>query len=201
MMHFLLIRHGVCDGTGRVLSGRAPGVHLSERGREQAARLGERLSGAKLDALYTSPLERARETADAIAARCGLEARLLPELGEVGFGDWTGRALGDLEADAAWGRFNRLRSARRPPGGELLLEVQARALAALLRLADAHDGGRVGLVSHADVIRGVLAHFAGVPLDLALRLDVSPASVSVVALYGEDVRVLRLNDSGDPLLP
>ena len=198
MTTFLLIRHAMCDPVGRSIAGRAPGVHLSELGRAQAERLAQRLAAASLDAVYTSPLERARETAEPLARRLGLTARVVEALGELDFGGWTGRALAELDARADWRRFNALRSIAGAPGGELMLEVQARVVRALEAMRREHPEGRCAVVSHGDVIRGALAHHAGVPLDLFQRLEVGPASVSVLRVTEAEVVVRAVNLAEEP---
>ena len=198
MTTLLLVRHALCDPVGKAVAGRAPGVLLNETGRAQAERLSERLAGLPIEALYSSPLERARETARPIAERLGLEVRLAPELLELDFGEWTGLTFEEVRASAAWQQFNSFRSCTRIPGGELMLEVQARAVAALERLRERHAGWVVA-VSHGDVIRAAIAHYVGIPLDLVQRLEVGPASVSALSFDAGGVRILRLNDTGEPL--
>ena len=199
MTTFLLIRHAMCDPVGRSIAGRAPGVHLNELGRAQAERLAQRLAGVPLDAVYTSPLERARETAEPLARRLGLAVRVVEALGELDFGDWTGRALAELDALGDWRRFNALRSITGAPGGELMLEVQARVVRALEAMRREHPDGRCAVVSHGDVVRGAIAHYAGVPLDFLQRLEVGPASVSVLRVTETEVAVRAINLADEPV--
>lgn len=194
MTTFLLIRHATCPPVGRALAGRAPGVHLDEAGRGQAARLAERLAAVPVAALYSSPLERARETAAPLAARLGLPVCDAPGAMEIDFGEWTGRTLDELACDPRWGPFNAFRGGTRIPGGELLIEAQARIVAELERLRARHPEAVVAVVSHADVIRAALCHYAGIPLDLMLRIEIACASVSVVEVTPHGARILRLND-------
>jgi probable phosphomutase (TIGR03848 family) len=196
MTTFVWIRHAAHDLLGKRIVGRAPGVHLSAAGLRQAKALAERLGDGALEALYSSPLERALETAAPIGARCGLEATVADELNEIDFGAWTGRTLAALDRIEAWRRFNRFRSGVRIPEGETMLEVQARVLRLSHRLGEIHAERTVALVSHGDVIRAALAHDLGVHLDLLQRLEISPASVSVVELGPEGPRVLLVNGSG-----
>ena len=198
MTTLLLVRHALCDPVGRSIAGRSPGVLLNAIGRAQAERLTERLAAAPIEALYSSPLERARETARPIAERLGLEIRVAPGLMELDYGDWTGLTLDQVRASTAWKEFNSFRSCARIPGGELMLEVQARAVAELERLRE-HHAGWVIAVSHGDVIRAAIAHYAGIPLDLMQRLEIGPASVSALSFDAGGVRILRLNDTGEPL--
>jgi len=192
----LLIRHAVTNATGKRLSGSAPGIHLSAKGQEQAARLADRLKAIRLAGLYTSPLERCTETARPLAASMKLPVEPRPELREVEYGRWTGRPIAQLSKTSLWKLVHQTPSSVRFPGGEALAEVQGRSVAALEAIADEHPGRVVGVVTHADVIRLVLAHFAGVHLDLFQRLVVSPASVSAVALGDGIPRILRMNDTG-----
>lgn len=196
MTTFLLIRHALNDTVGSRLAGWQAGVHLNAEGGRQAEGLASRLAGAPLAAVYSSPLERAVETAEPLARARGVEVRVADEFGEMRCGGWTGRTFGELDADPLWRRFNAFRSGTRPPGGETMLEVQARMLAGLERLGAAHADEAVAVVSHADPIKAVIAHFAGMPLDFFLRLEISPASVSVVGLGPYAPRILLVNDTG-----
>lgn len=193
----LLIRHGHTPTAGRILTGWMRGVHLSERGRAQAEALVGRLEGVPLEAIYSSPLERCRETAAPLARARGLRVRVRRDLLEVNYGEWSGRSIRELARTKAWRAVQRTPSAVRFPGGETLPEVQARAMDAVRDIAEAHPDGVVALVTHADVVRLALAGFLGAPLDLSQRLAIDPGSVSVVALADAEVRVLRVNDTGD----
>jgi probable phosphomutase (TIGR03848 family) len=196
MTVLLLVRHGLADATGERLYGRTEGVHLSERGRAQAEDLARRLGALPIEAVYTSPLERCRETAGPIATVAGVRVRAAPGLLETDTGDWTGRSFKQIGRTRLWRRIRVLPSSARFPAGESLTEVQARALRALERIAEGHRKGLVAVVSHGDPIRLALAHYAGVPLDLFQRLEVEPASVSAVSLGSGPPRILRLNDTG-----
>ncbi|MDP8956409.1 MAG: histidine phosphatase family protein [Actinomycetota bacterium] len=196
MTLFLLIRHALTDVTGKRLSGSLPGFHLSAEGRHQAERLAERLEPIRLTAIYSSPLERCVETAEAVARRRNLQVRRLPDLDEVGYGQWSGRSLAQLARTALWKRLQQAPSSVRFPGGETLSEVQGRTAAALEGIASRSPRGVIAVVSHADVIRLLLAHFAGIHIDLFQRLTVSPASVSALVLGDRIPRILRVNDTG-----
>jgi ribonuclease H / adenosylcobalamin/alpha-ribazole phosphatase len=189
----LLVRHALCDHVGSVLAGRTPGIPLNDEGRAQAGRLARMLADVSIAAVGTSPLQRARETAAVIAAKRDLPVIEHAGLGEVDFGEWTGRSFVELADDPLWQQFNTLRSATRPPGGELFGEVQARAVGAVVELAAQHAGSTVALVSHADVIRAILVHVLGMPPDHLLRLEVAPASVTTVVLGGGPPLLLELN--------
>ena len=198
MLRLLLTRHAVTAQTGSFLSGWTPGLHLSDEGRAQAAALAGRLAPVTIHAVYSSPLERCMETALAIAGPRGLAVRELPELGEVRYGDWTGRELKDLAKEDLWRTVQRTPSSARFPGGESLLEMQARAVAAIerLRALPEHGGQSVLVASHADVIKAVAAHYTGMHLDHFQRLVVGPASLTAIG-FGPVPHLLRLNASGD----
>lgn len=189
---FHLVRHGAHDLLGKVLVGRGP-VSLSAAGRAEAEAVAGALAGAGLAMVVSSPRERALQTAAPIAARAGLEVAVDPAVDELDLGEWTGAELGPLHNDPRWRAFNVFRASTPVPGGEDMLAVQARAVASVLRLRAAHPGGVVAVVSHADVIKAVLAHFLGMPLDLMRRLEVAPASRSVVAVYQDDAVVEAVN--------
>ncbi len=196
MTTFLLIRHGSHDLLGRTLAGRAPEVHLNARGHSEAAHLAERLASMPVSAIYTSPMERALETASPLAARFGLDLRVRAGLDEIDFGEWTNRPFSALALLSDWQRWNSERSHGRPPGGESMSEVQARIATEIERLAPLHDDETVALVSHGDVIKAALMHVLGIPLDHVARFEISPASVSVL-LAGEGApQVARMNDTG-----
>jgi probable phosphoglycerate mutase len=194
MATYLLIRHALCDPVGRAIAGRTPGISLNVEGEEQARALAARLSSLKVDAVYSSPLERAVETARPVAERQGLSVQCLEGLNEIDFGEWTGKTLAELEPVAAWRNFNSYRSGSRIPNGESMPEVIARATRELEGLQRSHGSGAlVAVVSHADVLRGMIAHLLGMPLDLLLRLELNPASVSIVELQDYGPRLLLLN--------
>lgn len=196
----LLVRHGETPTTGTVLPGRAPGLHLSERGRGQAERVADRLFGLPLDALYSSPLERACETAEPTAARTGLAVKHDDGLLECDFGQWTGAAIAELAALPEWQTVQHSPSAFRFPNGESFPEMQARIVGALGALCAAHAGGVVVCFSHADPIKAAVAHALGTPLDLFQRIVISPGSVSAISFVaGKDPAVLMVNSTVEPL--
>ena len=190
-----LLRHAAHDRLGRVLCGRIPGVTLGEAGRAQALKLAERVSRETLDAVYTGPLERARETAAPIAARLGLDPEIAPEIDEIGFGDWSGLTFDKLERDPRWASWNAARSVARPPGGgETMLEAQARAVGFIETLRGRHRDGAAALVSHADLLKAVLAYFLGLSLDFIGRFEIGPASLSTLVVGDWGAKVLSLNE-------
>jgi len=195
---FLLVRHALCDPVGKAIAGRAPGVHLNGTGRRQATQLAARLAPLPIGAVYSSPLERAVQTAEPLAARLALPVNISPGLIEVDFGDWTGRTLEDLSDAPGWREFNTRRSTVRIPNGETMAEVTTRALAVLGEIDQGERPGTgiVALVSHGDVLRSLVTHVLGMPADLLPRLEIAPASVSVVTLEYGMPRLLLLNATG-----
>jgi probable phosphomutase (TIGR03848 family) len=190
---FILVRHASYGLLDHRLGGRAPGHSLNEQGRAEAARLAAALAGAPLAAIVASPMERTQETAAAIAARHGLAVQTDEDLIEMDFGAWTGADFRSLHDDPVWRAFNSFRATAPIPGGETMLAVQARMIAALRRLQAAHRDRMIAVVSHADPIKSVLTHFLGMPLDLMRRIEVAPASRSVLTLYDEDAVVTAIN--------
>jgi probable phosphoglycerate mutase len=189
------VRHAVTDHTGERLSGWMPDIHLSEQGREQARDVADRLARAPFKAVYSSPIERTLETAEQIAKRHKLRVIVREGLGEVHYGRWTNRSFKSLRRTKLWQVVQRWPSAARFPDGESIRELQARAVSEVEVIAEAHKRAAVCVVSHADVIRVVLAHYLGVHLDLFQRIEISPASVSVVHIGEFGPRVLGMNAS------
>jgi probable phosphoglycerate mutase len=194
----LLVRHGVTGTTGKVLPGRAPGLHLSARGHEQAqlaaARLGE-LDVAP-SALYASPLERTRETAAPIARRLGVRTKIDRGLLECDFGSWTGKSLASLRKRPEWRAVQSAPSTFRFPEGESFAEMQHRIWTTLQRLARAHRGERIVVVSHADPIKAAVTYAQGVPLDLFQRTVISTCSISALILSDATPLVVSVNNTG-----
>jgi broad specificity phosphatase PhoE len=175
----LLIRHGHVDAIGRRLVGQLPGVNLSTSGLSEVERLRRNLA-LPLDAVYSSPLERARQTAAPLAADRNLEPMPLDGLTEVDFGDWTGLTFDELDRLPAWHLFNARRSIAPVPNGEPAAQVQTRILGVLDQLATRHAGETFAVVSHADVIRAAVLHYAAIPLDDFQRIQIDTASVTAV---------------------
>jgi probable phosphomutase (TIGR03848 family) len=195
MKRLLLLRHATTDHTGTLLSGWTPGVHLGERGRAEARALAERLAPLEIHAIYSSPLERCMETATAVAEPRGMKLTAVEEVGEVRFGDWTGKQLRELAKTDLWRMVQAHPSGARFPGGESIYEMQVRAVLACERLREAHPGETVAVCSHADVIKAIAAHYLGMHLDLFQRIAVGTASVTAIG-FGPGSYLLRLNDSG-----
>jgi broad specificity phosphatase PhoE len=190
----LLIRHAAHVELGRILSGRRRDVALSTDGLEQAEIVADLLSVEPLAAIYSSPRERAYYTARSIAEPHDLKVAIADGLDEVDFGDWTGAAFDALEGDPGWSEWNEARGTARPPAGESMAEAVERAVGALAEIASENRGRTIACVSHCDIIRGIIAHHLGLPLDHMLRFDVDPASVSRIALGAWGARIMTVNE-------
>lgn len=193
MTRFLLCRHGNTDAVGRTLVGRAPGVSLNDRGRVEAQALAHYLRAERIDAVYSSPLERALETAWAIASVHALDVLVRDALNEFDFGTWTGKSLSELVHLTEFVRFNAHRSFTRAPGGEHVLEVQVRMVGAIEALASEFPQATLAVVGHADPLKTLLGHFLGLPLDHLQRLNLDPGSVSVLELDTNHVSICSIN--------
>jgi len=194
----LLVRHGTTATTGKVLPGRAAGLHLSDVGQAQAAAVAQRIGALpRVDAVHSSPLERARETAAPIAAARGLRVTVDRSLLECDFGEWTGSELRALAKQPEWTTVQRYPSGFRFPGGESFVEMASRAHAAVAALVTRYAGGVVVAVSHADPIKAVVADALGTPLDLFQRIVISPCSVSAIVYSSVGPTVLAVNHTGD----
>lgn len=189
---FHLIRHGAYPLLDHALGGRADHA-LSDLGRAQAHAVADRLGARPIAAVVSSPVRRARETAAPLAARLGLDVEADAAFSEIDFGPWSGRTFADLSGDPAWRAWNVFRGTAAPPGGEGVLQVQARAIAGLTRLAARYPDAEVAIVSHADVIKAVVLHFLGAPTELLRRIEIGPGSVSQVWLGAEDAAVVGVN--------
>jgi probable phosphoglycerate mutase len=194
----LLVRHGQTPTTGKRLPGRAPGLHLSDRGRAEADATAARIAALpKVDAVYASPLERTRETAAPIAARRRLPVKRHRGLLECDYGEWTGAELKALSKLPEWKIVQHHPSGFRFPGGESLASMQTRFVETLQDLAAAHRGGVVVAVSHADPIRAAVADALGSHLDMFQRVVVGTASVTAIAYGDLGPTVLAVNAYGD----
>lgn len=190
MSTFLLIRHGDTDVVGKRITGRLPGIHINKQGEEQA----RRLVRLQADAIFSSPLERAIETALPLSEHLGLKTEVSEAFSEVDFGDWSGLTLAELDALPGWKIFNQFRSSFRLPGGELMLEVQRRVVDELARLTKQYLEKTVAVFSHADVIKAAVSHYMGAPLDLMHRIEIHPASVTRVQLLDWGAKVFSVNE-------
>jgi probable phosphoglycerate mutase len=196
MTLLLLIRHGENDyaKTGK-LAGRIPGVHLNPHGQTQARVLGEALRNAPLTAIYSSPLERALETAQPIAAARKLRIIQEPDLMDTHIGKWQGRSCKALNSTEAWAVMQRAPSRFRFPGGESFLECQARVVSVLERIVRKHDEPQdvVAVVCHSDPIKLAVAHLMGIPLDQFQRLCCDTGSLTALRIHATGAQLVKLN--------
>jgi probable phosphoglycerate mutase len=200
MTTFFLIRHASMDGLGHRIVGREPGVHLNEQGRAEAEKLAARLAQIPCAAIYSSPMERAQDTARSIARVLGLEVSTEAGLNEIDYGEWTGKTFDELDGLPEWRRYNTRRQAAQISGGESMAQLVPRAGQTVERLRKSHVSGVVILVSHADWIRAAAAHYASASLDSLQKFEVCPASISILRVSDSEGRVIRWNDTG-PALP
>jgi len=199
----VLVRHAVTAHTGPLLSGRMPGIDLSEKGVGQADATAQRLAKLPIAAVYASPIERTTQTAQQIAAHHTLVVQPLPGVIEADYGDWTGGKIADLAKTDEWKVVQVAPSRARFPNGESITEMQSRTVAALDEIVARHPHETVVVVSHADPIKSAIAHYSGMHLDLFQRVHVSPASVTVFEFHSYGVMMVKCNDTGglDDLLP
>lgn len=182
MTSFVLVRHGAHDWLGRGIAGRMPGVSLNEKGRTQARQLVERLSQRAVAAIYSSPIERAQQTAAPLAQARGLGVAIDDAFSEIDFGEWTGRTFAELEADHdRWRAWCERKSVAAAPGGEVFTAVQRRVMDGLERLRRLHHPDEaVAVFSHGDIIKAAVAGVLGLSVDHIERFEIAPASVSVI---------------------
>jgi probable phosphoglycerate mutase len=198
-----LIRHGENEYVGKgKLAGSIPGIHLNEKGLAQAQGLAALFSKRKVDAVYSSPLERTLETAKPLADSKGLDVVELEGLGEVGYGRWEGQSLKALRRRKLWPLVQYLPSLARFPEGESFFEAQSRATEVIEELRIRHKRKRsaIACVTHADIIKLILAHYIGLPLDLFQRLAISPGSVSTLHI-DPGIHLLSLNETPQSQTP
>jgi broad specificity phosphatase PhoE len=191
---FHLVRHGEHDRVDRTLCGRMPGVVLNARGKEQARAAGRRLAALRPLRILTSPLERARGTADIIGEETGCPVENADALQEIDCGEWTGKAFDELHKDSRWKDWNEARAVTRPPGGEMMIEVQARVARYIEFLRRLYESARLVLVSHSDVIKAAILFHIGLSLDLFSRIEVAPGSISTLVIGDWGARLVSLNE-------
>jgi len=191
----LLVRHATCAQMTEFLNGRTRDVPLTRRGWREARLLARCLALLRGPVVISSPLRRARDTAAAIAAPHAVPVRIDAALDEVDFGRWSGASFAHLAHDPQWRTWNHDRAHSRAPGGETMYEVQRRALGLVKRLARQHSEGVLVLVTHAEVIRAVLLHIGGLPLDQYVGLEIAPASVSRLSAAASGLAIESVNET------
>jgi probable phosphoglycerate mutase len=188
-----LVRHGSHDLLGTTLCGRRPGVILNARGQDEALRAAARLRSEKLAAVYSSPMERALQTAGPIAETLQLQVQLAKALNELDLGEWSGLGFGALSSRSDWKSWNTDRSQNWPPGGETMLEVQVR-FARWLEEIRARHLEAVAAVTHGDVIKAALALALGLSVDQHARMVIDPGSISMVEADDWGLRLCTMNE-------
>ena len=195
MTTIYLIRHGTNDWVPRGLAGRTPGTKLNKEGQAQAQLLAAKLEKAGIDFIVSSPLERAIETAEPLAKLLGAKVRIEESLIEINFGEWTGKSWEELAKSSEWKTYNTFRSFTRIPGGELMIEAQYRVIRLIEQLTLEHKGKTLALFCHGDVIRCALTYYLGMPIEFFQRLEISPASYSIVQLHQDAPKVICINNT------
>jgi len=193
MTHLYLIRHATHDLLPHTLAGRSPGVHLNAAGREEASGLANALSTHQMAAVFSSPLERCRETAAPIAAKLRIELQISDALMEVDFGAWTGLKISELDLRKDWKQWNAFRSGSRVPNGETMIEVQSRIVGFIAEMRANFSGKRVAIVGHGDPLRAAILYYLGMASEHIRRIELGTASVSVLAFTEWDVQLQCLN--------
>jgi broad specificity phosphatase PhoE len=189
-----LVRHATHGLLAEILVGRMPNIPLTECGRDQARRLAVRLSRESIAAVQSSPQQRARDTAAPIARALGVPLEIEDAVDEIDMGEWTGRSFEDLRTDPRWDFWNRARSLARVPGGESMIDVDRRVARHVERVCCARPDAKVVIVSHAEVIRAAVLRSLGLSLDSFARIEISPASVSTLAIGHWGAKILNLNE-------
>lgn len=194
MPTLLLIRHGLNDFVGKRLAGRLPDVHLNDKGRAQAAAIANSLAKLQIKAVYSSPLERAMETAFPLAESKKLEVVPHPGLLEVDFGEWQGKTFFQMHHMKLWPLVRQHPSQVRFPRGESFVEAQQRVVASLEDIRSKYQKRDIiACFSHSDSIRLALAHYLNMPLDSFQRISVDPASINGIYFGKEHIQVLNIN--------
>jgi len=188
-----LVRHGETNVTSNGLYGRRPGVQLSAAGKAQADKIAEHLQSRLIHAIYSSPLERAIGTAEPLAGRKSISVQAVDAFNEVDQGDWTGQTWNALGQDRSWPLYNSFRSGTSCPSGEMAVEIQARVARELNRLMGVHEDQHIAIFTHAEVIRAAVCFYAGIPLDLSLRVEIGLGSMSTLELRRDGARIIELN--------
>ncbi|MFZ2006743.1 MAG: histidine phosphatase family protein [Stellaceae bacterium] len=194
MTVFHLLRHGEHNVQGKICAGRMPGVVLSERGRAEAGAAARQLAALDIAAIYASPLERTRETAEIVGHQLSLPVTILDDLAELDFGEWTGKTFDEVRKDPRWPAWASHRSLSCIPGGETMREVQRRVVEAIMEMREQHPSEAVVVISHGDVIRAALVFALGMPLDFYGRIEVATASLSTMRIDANGIRVIAVNE-------
>jgi broad specificity phosphatase PhoE len=198
MLEILLIRHGQTDwNRDRRIMGRKP-IPLNIQGRRESEAIGRALREIQIQAIFTSPVERAVQTARLIARGRKLKLEMVPEVAEIDYGDWIGKTFDEVTEDEAYRVYHATPKLAHPPGGEKMVDVHRRAVNFIEALRKRHEAGRIVVVSHADVIKIVVTHYLGLDLNDLLRLRIDNCSVSLLWFNGSRHRVMAVNCPPSP---
>lgn len=195
MSTFLLIRHGNSEAVD-YLPGRRPGVNLSSSGKDQVKELVDNLSHIHIDAIYSSPIDRTLQTAQAIAESKGLLLETNEAFIEYELGEWSGKTFKELESIERWKLFHEFRAGIKPPLGELVIQVQNRFVTEVIRLKDLFPEKTIAIVSHGDPIRSAICYFTGIPLNMMFGITIGTASVSTLEINDWGAVLHNLNHQG-----
>jgi broad specificity phosphatase PhoE len=190
---FFLVRHGAHSLLGRVLVGRKVDVPLDDVGLRQTRALAERFSHENISVVQSSPRQRAIQTASPIAERLNVPLNIEGAIDEIDCGVWSGRSFEELSREQSWQEWNCSRATAQPPAGESMADVKQRIVAYLDRMKLADPNGRVMLVSHGEVIRVAILHYLGLSADAYSRIEIDPASVSMLVMAQGSVQVQAVN--------
>ena len=196
MTVFYVVRHAHTDWIDRGIPGWTPGVQLNAQGRMEARRLAERFPKGSISAIFSSPLERTRETAEPLAERLGLEVALREDLGEVHCGEWTGLRFSEIPHEEIEDLFNSFRTGQCIPGGESITDIRERMVSCFNEICGLYPDKSVVIFSHGDPIRAIVSHYAGMPPEFYHRLEISPCSVTILKVSGNSTLIGALNDRG-----
>lgn len=195
MTTFLCIRHGNCNPIGRYIAGRIEGIHLNREGQEEVEALADSLINIGIEKVFSSPLERACETAEIICRKINLDYEIKHELIEIDYGDWSGKTIEDLCRLTSWKQYNRQKSLTHVPNGEMLIEIESR-MAGFVEAIRRKYKGIVALISHGEPIKCLIAHYTGIPIDLIGRIEIDTASLTTLVLDDYNAQLLCLNYRG-----
>lgn len=190
-----IVRHGNIDYNLRI-PGRQKGLSLSVDGRNQALSLIKRFSTVRISAIYSSPLERAVETAMPLSDNKGISIQIMDGLNEIDFGSWSANSFSDLEDNILWKQFHMYRNGVQIPGGETMINVQQRMITAVDEICGLWPDQSVCIFSHNDPIKSIIAYYCGISLDQFLRVSIGTGSVSAVSCKNNIIRVLFIATTG-----
>ena len=193
MKTVLLLRHArsTANAAG-VLAGRMPGVQLDVVGIAQAEQLADCLKDLSIEFIVHSDLERTKQTVSPLASASGITLREDQRLTECDYGDWSGKELKELSSEPLWKSIQSTPSSVTFPGGEAMIDMQSRAVAALNFWME-EATSLFAICSHGDVLKSLVAHAIGLPLDNFQGLHVSPASITVLQWDGSRWTLQALN--------